>query len=81
MEDPLSTSETQHHKSWKTCTITQDCRAKQIWRTHSDNGDTTNSKNNSIGNDGDTSDDESDENDWSDDSDGSDDQFSDEAFD
>jgi hypothetical protein len=37
MEDPNShtknTSQTQHHKGWKTCTITHDCRAKQNYPT------------------------------------------------
>jgi hypothetical protein len=27
----LNTSQTQHHKRWKTCTITHDYRAKQIY--------------------------------------------------
>jgi hypothetical protein len=27
----LHTSQTQHHKDWKTCTTTQDCRAKQYY--------------------------------------------------
>jgi hypothetical protein len=52
------------------------------WRARSDDGDTTDSENDSIKNDGDTSDDGSDGNDMSnDDSDGNDDQFSDDAFD